>query len=105
MILKLKTVRNIEAPLEHGFREGKPVGIRDPANPVSALCLYLYQSQNFISNSLFEAQRLKIHDKVENLGPFAAAFFQVIEWAQHKRRDKNKKKYSKRDLYRGTRMT
>ena len=42
IFLRLK-VKDQEAPLEHGFKDGKPIGVRDPTNPISTFCLYIYQ--------------------------------------------------------------
>ena len=74
---------NGEVVLENGNL--KPIGLCDPYNPVTIVCLYIYQFQSFAYAELNRASRYKIDLKVKTLGPWAAALAKIIGGAQMSR--------------------
>ena len=68
-----------EMVIENG--ELIPVGLRDPKSPVVAVILFIYQMNNFCFKELNRSSRVKDHSKVKTLGPWAAALYEIVEYA------------------------
>ena len=72
-------VQDRDAILEFDFMKG--TGLCDPLHPVTTLCLYIYQIENFCFSELNRSSRFKDTTKVKTLGPWAAALYQIITFA------------------------
>ena len=79
-------------PLEKGLKKdengklvedenGKliPIGLKDPKYPVNAVILFIYQMNNFCFKELNRSSRFKDESKVNTLGPWAAALYEIVD--------------------------
>ena len=52
------------AKLETGFENGRPIGLSNPYDPATILCLYIYQMENFASSEMNQACRTRDRTKL-----------------------------------------
>ena len=75
-LLSKAKIEDRDAVLKYDYDD--PVGFSDPNNPVVALCVFIYQMENFVYSELNRACRFKDPSKLKTLGPFAAAMDRII---------------------------
>ena len=74
-------VHDRDAALEYDIFANKPIGLHDPDSPVVALMVFIYQMENFAYRELNRSSRFKDNTKVQTLGPWGAALYEIIERA------------------------
>ena len=79
--------------------------LRDPSHPVTTLLLRLYSFECFLYGTLNKAQRFGDESKVQSLGPYAHALYQIMTYAGYNREDIEDEDLQDLDLYRGCCMT